>query len=170
MTPGAQLATAGPWRFTFTVPVIPARVADVHQAVTVTGQPHLLRQGTPVATGAPPAQPLTITLERVIVTPSETRVILTLPASAGQSGSDWSPIVHLSGPGWDSRNGARGAAGGGPVGDGVVMFTVHADNYDRPDDWQVTVDELVAFDSTPGVAQQLRVAGPWVFHLTVHAP
>ena len=169
-TPGAQLATAGPWRFTFTVPVIPARVAEVHQAVTVTAQPRLLRQSTPVAAGVPPAQLLTITRERVIVTPSETRVILTLPAPPDQSGGRWNPIVHLSGPGWDSRNGARGSEGSGPVGDGTVMYTFHADNYDRPDDWQVTVDELVATDPTPGIGQQLRVTGPWVFHLTVPAP
>ena len=71
-------AIVGPFTFDFSVPFIPGRVAEVNQTVEVAGVP--------------------VRLERVVVTPSETRAYLRFDPPGGPE-MRWTPIVMLEAPG-----------------------------------------------------------------------
>jgi hypothetical protein len=73
---------AGVFAFQFTVPVTPGRVIAVSKTVVANGVP--------------------VTLERVVVTRSETRAYVRFAASAGIDASEWNADAHISGAGWDS--------------------------------------------------------------------
>ncbi len=160
----------GPWLFSFTLPVLPVRVAEVNQTVAVSGSPTYFQQGKRVARcdGCPPvdAESMAVRLERVSVTASETRVYLRLPAAQGLLENRWTPIVRVGGAGWDSHQGPRGSEGGRPMPDGLYVYSFSNSFYDRHGEWTLTVEELVGELPQPG-ALQIRVSGPWIFRFVV---
>jgi Domain of unknown function (DUF4179) len=150
--------TAGAFAFTFTVPVAPGRAVTVGTTVTAGGVP--------------------VTLERVVITRSETRAYLRFPAGAGISDGDWYAQAHISGSGWDSRQLPANLSGLMTLG---AFFTNRAGehvttwsgNYSgRHGEWALTVDTLAGVDSAApstqdGQPKQARIAGPWTFRFSL---
>jgi hypothetical protein len=154
---GSDLA-AGAFAFKFTVPVMPGRVVAVNR--------------TTVANGVP------VTLERVVVTPSETRAYMRFPASSGIDASDWIADAHISGAGWNSRQLPAGFSGEMTLGSmfmnsgGEHVTTFSGDYRGRHGEWSLTVDALSGVDtkapsSEGGLPKQARIAGPWIFKLSL---
>ncbi len=148
---------AGAFAFQFTVPVMPGRVIAVSKTVVANGVP--------------------VTLERVVVTPSETRAYVRFAASAGIDASDWNADAHISGAGWDSRQLPAGFSGEMTVGSmftnssGEHVTTFSGDYRGRHGEWSLTVDALSGIDtkapSSEGLPKQARIAGPWIFKLSL---
>ncbi|MDP9375159.1 MAG: DUF4179 domain-containing protein [Chloroflexota bacterium] len=143
---------AGPWIFTLTLPVLPGRVAEVGRTVTVNGVP--------------------VRLERVVVTPAETRPVLQFPAFANIREEEWRLSAHLTVA--DSVSGRGEARGNGRLlRDGLgTYFTVFADDlYDRQGEWTLTIDELRDLGpvvASPATRQpEVRTVGPWTFRFVV---
>ena len=146
---------AGPFTFSFSVPVTPGRIAEVHQTSQAAG--------------------LSITLERVVVTPSETRAYLRCSPPDNRSNLVWHPLVSLQvngrvrggqAPQW-SRN----------LGDNAWSSSFFAPLYDEQGEWTITVNELVGmrdlneiqFQDSSELAEALkqeRLRGPWTFSFT----
>jgi hypothetical protein len=149
MTPPAVVGTAGPWEIGFTVPIARARVAEVNQTV-VSGVTASYAQGSdperPVercpTCPAAPAAGVAIALERVVVTPAETRAYLRVTApELGERGGGWElrgigiedPASPPQPRQWDRQRQADGGY--------VVSFT--SPLYDKPSgEWTLTVREL----------------------------
>ncbi len=125
----------GPLVFDFTVTFHPGRIAEPHQSVTVGGQ--------------------TVTLERVVVTVSETRVYL-----RGIK-PDW-VIGTLSVGGWTSdpfRNPQGGPIGAGATPDGLTVISYADALYDKHGEWTLVVSYANNSQAPHG--------GPWTFHFVV---
>ncbi len=125
----------GTLAFDFTVTFHAGRVAEPHQRVTVGGQ--------------------TVTLERVVVTVSETRVYLSGIAP------EWA-IATLTVGGWTSDPFQN--PGGGPIGVGVApngqTVVSYGDAlYDKHGTWTLTVSYAHNARAPQG--------GPWIFHFDV---
>lgn len=108
-------------------------------------------------------QDITITLDRVTISPSQTRVIIcfTPPDPARQ----WTGIPHLTTDAGD----VPGGGGVKPFMDGERTcddYTYFAGMYDYHGDWQLEISELVGFGSGGGNDQQ-RIAGSWQFRFVV---
>jgi hypothetical protein len=130
-----QVNVPGALAFDFTLAFHPGRVATPHQSVTVHGQ--------------------TVTLERVVVTVSETRVYL-----SGIS-PDWA-IGTLEVDGWTSdpdRNPSGGPIGAGLTANGQTVISYGDALFDKHGTWTLTV-----FYAHNAQAPQ---GGPWVFHFDV---
>jgi len=136
-------AIVGPFTFDFSVPFIPGRVAEVNQTVEVAG--------------------VAVRLERVVVTPSETRAYLRFDPPGGPE-MRWTPIVMLEAPG-DGKS------------QDYFAYSVNADLpvypygflaplYERRGEWKLTVTELVGTELVPPY-KDVRLAGPWVFRFRV---
>ncbi len=143
--PAHEEQVGGPFNFSFSVPFIPARVAQPDQTVTASG--------------------VAMALERLSVTPSETRVFLRYDPPNGQTELDWYPIVEIEGA-MQSVQGSR------KLSDNTWSYSFFAPLYDRQGEWTVTVKELVGMEPVPKMQpgeqpKQVRLAGPWVFHFTV---
>jgi len=135
----------GPFTFDFSVPFIPGRTVEVQQTVEAAG--------------------VAVRLERVVVAPSETRVILCFEPPDGDS-KDWVPIITLdTGNGQDLSGGVRSQLSG--TSEEICYRDIYLDALaGQSGTWTLTVTELVGFDLTqPG--EQTRLAGPWVFHFVV---
>jgi hypothetical protein len=161
-------AIVGPLTFDFSVPFIPGRTVEVQQTVEAVG--------------------IAVMLERIVVTPSETRAFLCFEPPDGDS-KEWTPIVTLdAGDGQDLSGISRQFSGTCYVLSGTLQFkadgsvtTVNetgeedcycygygflAPLYDQRGEWTLTVTELVGFDLAPPY-EQTRLAGPWVFRFHV---
>jgi hypothetical protein len=157
--PAGSDLTAGAFAFTFSVPVAPGRVVTVSKTVVAKGVP--------------------VTLERVVITPSETRAYLRFPASAGIDDSGWIADAHVSGAAWDSRqiqlpNGFTGLMTTGGFfmnGSGEHVTTFSGDFRGHHGEWTFTVDSLSGVDSTSapqgGLPKQARIDGPWTFRFSL---
>ncbi len=151
-TSKTEVLARGPWRFHFTVPVQPGRVVDQPQAIAAAGS--------------------TVRLERVVITPSLTRVWVRITPPDGDSSWHWLPIVDLDGPGYVS-GGPRGSHEV-PPGSGLfdhLFLTPPGPSGSR---WVVNVSELVGMKPPPTLTpaerpQQRRLAGPWVFPFVIPA-
>jgi hypothetical protein len=143
-TPAPE-AIVGPFTFDFSVPFIPGHTVEVQQTVEAVG--------------------VAVRLERVVVTPSETRVILCFKPPDGVS-KDWVPIITL-----DTGNGQELSGGVSSQLSGTSEEICYRDIYldaltGQSGTWTLTVTELVGFDLVrPG--EQTRLAGPWVFRFVV---
>jgi Domain of unknown function (DUF4179) len=154
---GAELA-AGAYSFMFDLPVAPGREVTVAKTVT--------------------ADRIPVTLKRVVITPSETRLYLAFPAGGGIKPADWNANAHVSGPGWDSRQielpidrtvlMTTGAYFINSHGEHVTTFS--GDFRGHHGEWTVTVDSLSGVDSSAvsmgtqaSEPKQAREAGPWTF-------
>lgn len=173
------VGTAGPWELRFTLPIVPARVAAVGQtvtaAVTAAYQQYDSDVALPRCYACPevPAEGIAITVERVVVTPSETRVYLRAPApDLGEQGVDWeirgigiegtalSPQPH---PKERQRQ---------PDGSYIVSLTDPL--YERPaGEWTLRIGELFAVippnpDGRGGYDDIImRLTGEWTFRFTM---
>ena len=154
---GAPLV-AGAFSFKFDLAVAPGREITVPKTVVTKGVP--------------------VTLERVVITPSETRLYLVFPAGSGIKPADWNANAHLSGRAWDSRQVqlpidrtilmTTGAYFINSRGEHVTTFS--GDFRGHHGEWTVTVDSLWGVDSSAAsagaqgsVPKQVREAGPWTF-------
>ena len=136
--------TVGTFTFDFSVPFIPGRVAEVDQTVEAAG--------------------VAVRLERVVVTPSETRAYLRFDPP-GEVETRWTPIALLKAPGDEKSQ-------------SYFAYSVNADPpvyacgflaplYDRRGEWTLTLTELVGTDLSQIPSKQIRLAGPWVFRFRV---
>ncbi|MDQ6879359.1 MAG: DUF4179 domain-containing protein [Candidatus Dormibacteraeota bacterium] len=161
VTGGAPLV-AGAFSFKFDLAVAPGREITVAKTVVTSGVP--------------------VTLDRVVITPSETRLYLVFPAGSGIKPADWNANAHLSGSGWDSRQVqlpidrtilmTTGAYFINSHGEHVTTFS--GDFRGHHGEWTVTVDSLWGVDSSAASLgtqgsepKQAREAGPWTFKLLV---
>ena len=132
-------AIVGPFIFDFSVPFIAGRVIKVQHIVEAAG--------------------VAVRLERIVVTPSETRAFLCFEPPDGD-GKEWTPIVTLDIA--DESIPMVNETGE----EGCYSCDFFAPIYDQRGEWTLTVTELVGFD----LAQpwgQTRLAGPWVFRFRV---
>jgi hypothetical protein len=128
----------GPFVFEFRVPFIPGRTAEVKQTAKAAG--------------------ITITLEKVVVTPSETQATMCFIPPDGDK--EWLLIVEGDGgdPFGTTSQGGEGRE---------CHRVVYAGDLDsRSGAATLTVTELVGFDLAPP-HDQTRLAGPWAFHFQV---
>ena len=132
-------AIVGPFTFDFSVPFIPGRTIEVQHTVEAAG--------------------VTVRLERIVVTPSETRAFLCFEPPDGGS-KRWTPIATLDAA--DESGGAASEIGG----EGCYSCDFFAPLYDQRGEWTLTVTELVGFDLAPPWGQT-RLSGPWTFHFRV---
>jgi hypothetical protein len=130
----------GPFIFDFSLPLDPGKVVDVQQRVT--------------------AASVDIELRQVVVTPSETRVLLCLGAP-GEMGTSWGAASTLRAE-TEEADGVwvRSAE------EGCALHGFLPPLYDQPGAWTLTVTELVVHDRTQ-LGEPTRIAGPWVFHFHV---
>jgi hypothetical protein len=141
LLPMPKGGTVGPFTFDFSVPFIPGRTIEVQQTAEAAG--------------------VAVTLQRVVVTPSETRATLCFdPPDAGNK--EWHVITP--GDGQDLSGGAVSQLSGtGEECHRVIYLGALAS---RSGTWTLTVTELVGFDPA-GQGEQTRLAGPWVFRFRV---
>jgi hypothetical protein len=128
---------AGSASFDFSVPFHAGRVASLHQSSTVGGS--------------------TLTLERVVVSLSETRVYLQVgmpDQQQSQDGKGSMPLItHLSVGGWDSDH-SQGAISEWRTPDGLTEISYGVSLFDQHGPWTLTV--------------QASSDGPsWTFHFIV---
>ena len=133
----------GTFEFEFTVPFISGRVVEVHQTVEAAG--------------------IFVTLERLVMIPSETRAILSYdPPHAEISRTALAELDPSGGASieasqvWD-------------LDPRTSVFSFREDLSNAHRRWTLTVTELVDFVKQPVLGQihQTRVAGPWVFRFEV---
>lgn len=132
-------AIVGPFTFDFSVPLIPGRVIEVQHTVEAAG--------------------VAVRLERIVITPSETRAFLCFEPP-DRYDKEWTPIVTLDTA--DESVPMVNETGE----EGCYSCDFFAPIYDQRGEWTLTVTELVGFD----LAQpwgQTRLAGPWVFRFRV---
>jgi len=158
--PVPEGAIVGIFTFDFSVPFIPGRVAEVNQTVEAAG--------------------VAMCLERVVVTPSETRAYLRFDSPGGEV-EWWMPIAMLQAPGEDDKSYAGYVGSYGPA---SYQYGFLAPLYERRGEWTLTVTELVGTDigglesrinrqadsavvSVDIAEFQTRLAGPWVFRFRV---
>lgn len=145
---------AGPFVFDLIVPVIAGRVAEVNQTVTVNNVP--------------------VTLERVVVTPSETRMYVHFHDVPGKPVQDWQWSGHprLAVDDWASQ---QNEAEGGGYGDNPRwVFSNNYALFDKHGEWTLTIDKLFGHDPAKVAAmkegdtiQGEFIEGPWVFKFVV---
>jgi hypothetical protein len=112
-------------------------------------------------------QNITVTLRRVMVTASQTRVVVCLVPPDPQR--QWAMIPYLTtdgtevpgGGGMDFITGVGEAAG-----EICNVFAYNAAMYDYQGEWSLEIRELVGFGSGGGNDQQ-RIAGSWRFDFVV---
>ncbi len=136
-TPAPVTSATSPFTFTFTVPFIAGRVTNLHEVQTAGGT--------------------TVTLERVVVSPTETRTYL-----SGLGGTDL--YADLSVDGWDSAHdsgtGVQGIIWQTP--DGLIACDFPQPLLDKQGEWTLTIK------AGPATADGRKVTGgPWVFHFRV---
>ncbi len=135
-------AIVGPFTFDFSVPFIPGRVAEVNQTVEDAG--------------------VAVCLERVVVTPSETRAYLRFDSPGGEA--EWIPIAMLQAPGEEDEIYTGYVGSYGPA---SYQYGFLAPLYERRGEWTLTVTELVGTDLAQQPSEDIRLAGPWVFRFRV---
>jgi hypothetical protein len=130
----------GPFVFDFSLPLNPGQVVDVQQRVT--------------------AASVDIELRQVVVTPSETQVLLCLGAP-GDLGTSWSAVSTLR-----TETGQADGVWVRSAEEGCALHGFLPPLYDQPGEWTLTVTELVMHDRAQ-MGEPTRIAGPWVFRFHV---
>ena len=109
---------------------------------------------------------ITITLRRVTVSPSQTRVaICFVPPTSERS---WTTIPHLTADGTEVVGGGATDFVSGVGESSSEICNEHLYNaamFDYTGNWQLEITELVGFGSSG--ADQQRIAGSWVFRFQV---
>jgi hypothetical protein len=108
-------------------------------------------------------QDITITLQRVNVSPSQTRVVICF--SPPDPARQWTAIPYLT----TDEGEVPGGGGVKPFMDGDLAcddYTYFAGMYEYTGEWSLEIRELVGFGSGGGNDQQ-RIAGSWRFNFVV---
>lgn len=134
----------GPFTFDFSVPFIPGQIVEVQQTVETAG--------------------VAMRLERVVITPSETRAILCFEPP---DDIEWTLLADLdTGDGQEVPTSfvSRLSGNGGE--------SCHRVSYlesltSQSGLWTLTVTELVGTDLSKQPSEDVRLAGPWVFRFRV---
>lgn len=139
----------GPFVFNFSVPVGEANVIPLGLTVT--------------------DQETTITLEQVIITPSETRIELCFTPPEEKSGG-WGvhPVLLINGEDDLTANPPQvGGVGEKPIDEESRCRHIiyRADFSERVGEWQFMIRELIGFGDSG--ADQTRIVGDWSFTFTV---
>lgn len=134
----------GPFTFEFTVPFIAGQTVQVQQPVEQSG--------------------VTVNLERVIITPSQTRAEFCLESQYKEI-KQWALIGELKPDGSPSISGAETRLMNNIDGKSCHRVSFLANLAGRSGTWTMRVSELVGFDSSPG--KHMRIKGPWVFRFRV---
>jgi hypothetical protein len=130
----------GPFIFDFSLRLNPGKVIDVQQRVT--------------------AASVDIELRQVVMTPSETQILLCLGAPS-ETGTSWGAVSTLR-----TETGQADGAWVRSAEDGCALHGFLPPLYDQSGEWTLTVTELVMHDRTqPG--EPTRIAGPWLFQFRV---
>jgi hypothetical protein len=143
---------AGPWSFDFTIPVLAGQVIEVNQSATAAG--------------------ISISLERVVVSPTETRAYLRIPETSEFPSQQLQPMAHISMEGWSSRDHQAGPGISGVPVDGLHTFSVLGNLTDKHGEWTLTVDELIGWPADAAIGpdgglEMTRFAGPWTWTFVV---
>jgi hypothetical protein len=146
---------AGPFTLDFTVPVTQAgtRFAEVNQSVAAGG--------------------VTMTLDRVVVTPGETRAFLSFNPPSGDR-PVWTPGISLQAGDYASGTGQSFTEITRSTSSGKWSYSLFEDLTGKQGEWTLTVSELMSgtdFALRDGVTQRgnqpKAITGPWVFKFTV---
>lgn len=147
---------AGPFVFDFNVAIVSdIRIVNVGQTVE--------------------AQGIAFTLERLIITPGETHIVVRY--TTPDPNLQWHPIIAADGANWATANsdnyplyrGSMDLKDDGAVSqlpDGSLAYVITGNLYDKTGPWTVTVKEL---DSVDKQDNEQRIKGPWVFQFNVPA-
>lgn len=135
----------GPFTFDFRTPFIPGRVIEMNQTVEDAG--------------------VAVRLERLVVTPSETRATICFTAPDGGR-RQWVPILTLE-AGNEQYAGGIVSKTFYEGGEGCYQGSFLASLHDQGGAWRLTVSELVGEDTDLPTEPQIRLAGPWVFRFRV---
>src|SRR5207302_8905908 len=113
---------------------------------------------------------IAVQLERVVVTPSETRAWLRADPPARAQFRQWSLASRLVAPGADGER--IGNSFEVPAGAGLWMVTFPTPPAAPGGAWTLTIQELIGFPARPGgsTPQLRRIAGPWVFSFNLPGP
>lgn len=142
-------SAVGPFAFDFAVAFLPAWVAEVQETTHASG--------------------VAVRLERVVVTPSETRTTLCFePPAGGGDVTDWTAIGNLHtgfGHNYELTYETRDRY---VLADGDIchVLGLMAPLGDQRGKWTLKVTELVGFELIEPYGER-RVAGPWVFRFRV---
>ncbi len=154
-----KVTLAGPFVFDFNVAVIQdSRIVNVGQTVVAHGT--------------------AFTLERLIITPGETRIAVRYIAPDSNPNLQWRPVIAAEGADWATMNSdnypryrySMDLKGDGAVSqlpDSSTAYQITGNLYDKVGPWTVTVKELDSYDVVSGKEQ--HIAGPWVFQFDVPA-
>jgi hypothetical protein len=130
----------GPFIFDFSLPLNPGEVVDVQQRVT--------------------AASVDIELRQVVVTPSETQILLCL-GTPSETGTSWGAISTLR-----TETGQANGVWIRSAEEGCALHGFLPPLYDQSGEWTLTVTELVVHDRAQ-MGEPTRIAGPWVFRFHV---
>ncbi len=155
----AKQTLAGPFVFDFNVVVgSDIRIVNVGQTVE--------------------AQGIAFTMERLIITPGETRMVVRYTLPDANPSLLWNPIIAAEGANWATSysdnypryQGSMDIKSEGPgsqLADGSAIYQITGNLYDKTGPWTVTVKQLHSADKTTDKDQYLT--GPWVFQFNVPA-
>jgi hypothetical protein len=130
----------GPFIFDFSLPLNPGKVVDVWQRVT--------------------AASVDIELRQVVVTPSQTQILLCLGAPS-KKGTGWGAVSTLR-----TETGQADGVWFRSAEEGCALHGFLPPLYDQPGEWTLTVTELVMHERAQ-MGEPTRIVGPWVFHFRV---
>lgn len=146
---------ADPFVFDLAMPVHTGRVAEVNQTITVNDVP--------------------VTLERVVVAPSSTRVQVRYHDVPGRPVAEWGwegGYARLSVDGWDADQ--ESAEGSGNVDGARHTYNRQYALFDKRGEWVYTIDNLWGWDPVKTAAmkegdtvQGESIEGPWEFKFIV---
>ncbi len=144
----ASLASrvVGPFRFSFAMPFDSSRrVIEVGRIIDTHG--------------------VAVTLERVIMTATETRLYLSYRAPSGAPlPAQWYPILSLQAGDWSSAREGKDVETDRQQPDPQhLVYTIHTSLLDRHGDWSLVIKELQRSNSDQ------RLLGPWQFDFAVPA-
>lgn len=178
----APVGTAGPWDVSITAPVVPARIAEVDQTVAAAVVAHY-SQGDPempvppcAACPTAPVEAIPLTLERVRVTPSETRVYLRVAApTLGPRGGQWEVRgIGIEDPDSKPAQDFQELEGTRRLPDGRQVVSFSNPLYDKPaGEWTLTIGELFTVvppdpaDRSGRGGVIVRLTGQWTYHFTM---
>ena len=134
--------------FNFTTTLTPAHVVELNQTVVVNGVP--------------------VTLEKVVVTPSETSLYVRFQETDGLPASSWSAggALNLAVDNWQLVNETNYTYGFWPTGNGEAYTLPFALN-GKHGEWTLTIAKIISnLDSNdPTITKE--ITGPWIFKFTV---
>jgi Domain of unknown function (DUF4179) len=137
-----------PFVFNFTTAFTPARVAELNQTVVVHNVP--------------------ITLQKVVFTPSETRLYVRFQETDGLPASSWTEdgTLNLAADNWQLVNQTNYQFAHARTRDGEFYPLPFALN-GKHGEWTLTIAKIASYPDEAHSVMTKQLTGPWVFHFTV---